>query len=89
MATFYTAPPQNIALHGDVWTLTLAEAKAVLPYLDIQEGSYWNTTVATPYHAAVQTKERMMHIYTYGVGSGELLHALYASGATIARESNP
>jgi hypothetical protein len=85
MATYMTIHPGNTALQTEIWTLTLAEAKAVLPTLDTQPGSYWYFTVAQPYRRARKDKATAVRVHTAGLSSGEFSNALAATRATIHR----
>lgn len=84
MATYTTSYPGNMALQQEVWTLTVAEAKAVLPLLDTHKGSYWESVVLKPLRRAVRAKAATVKVYTAGFSSGELSNRLYASGAYVS-----
>lgn len=84
MATYTTANPGNTALQTEVWTLTLAEAKAVLAALDTHKGSYWDAVVVQPTRRAQRAKAPSVRVYTAGFSTGELSNALYATGSTVS-----
>jgi hypothetical protein len=83
MATYTTSYPGNLALQQEVWTLTLAEAQAVLPALDTRPGSYWETVVAKPTRRAKRAKLETVRVYTAGFSTGEFSNALHATGSRI------
>ena len=83
MATMTTSYPGNLALEQHIWTLTLPEAKAMLPLLDTHTGSYWHENAMKPYLRAVRAKALTVRIYTAGFTTGEFSNVLYASGGTI------
>lgn len=84
MATYATQYPGNLTLQTEVWTLTLAEAKALTTVLPCQPGSYWDATLMRPYRRAQRAKAATVRIYTAGFSSGELSNALYASGGMLS-----
>jgi hypothetical protein len=85
MATYTKQYPGNTALQTEAWTLSLAEAAAVLPLLDVRKGTYWEASLLKPLRRAKRAKASAVRVYTAGFSTSELSNVLYASGATIQR----
>ena len=86
MATYRIQFPGNTALQTEIWTLALAEAKAVTGLLGCPKGSYWETTLAKPTRRATRQHAATVRVYTAGFSTSELSNALFAAGATINGE---
>ena len=78
MATYTTQFPGNTALQTEVWTLTIAEAKAASNALDTRIGSYWHTNLTKPLRRASRAKVATVTVYTAGFSTGELGNVLAA-----------
>lgn len=86
MATYRTTSPGNLQDQIAIWTLTPAEARAACTVLDCHAGSYWDATLAAPYRSAHRARATTVRVYTAGVRSGQLCHALCATGTSVAHE---
>jgi hypothetical protein len=88
MATYVTQSPGNTALQEEVWTLTLAEAKAVLNanLLDVRKGTYWESNFLKPYRRAARAKADTLRLYTAHFSTGELSNVLCNAGVMITHE---
>ena len=81
MATHTTQFPGNLAIRNEVWTLTLAEAKAAATLLDTRRGSYWEQALLKPLRRATRQHAATVRVDTAGFSTGELNTALYATGS--------
>lgn len=85
MATFYRSYPGNLALEEDVWTLSIAEAKAAATHLNVSRGTYWESVLLKPTRRAVRAKQATVRVYTAGFSTGELSNVLALDDASITR----
>lgn len=76
MATYITMHPGNMAIETQVWTLTIAEAKAVQAFLNVSKGSLWERRLVKPYRSAKRAKDETVTVYTSGFSGVELSNAL-------------
>lgn len=76
MATYTTQNAGNLAIQTEVWTLSIAEAKAAMRHLDCRKGTYWGNHLATPCRRAVRAKADHVRVYTAGFSTGELSNVL-------------
>ena len=83
MATYTVTSPGNTALQQEIWTLSLAEARALIAHFDCRPGTYWQATVKRPYALARCNAAQTVRVYTAGFSSGELSNALVAAGFKV------
>jgi len=76
MASYVTQHPGNLAIQTEVWTLSIAEAKAVQAFLDVHKGGFWERHLVKPYRQARRAKADFVKVYTAGFTSGEFSNAL-------------
>lgn len=84
MATYYIGNRGNSAIQQEVWNVTVAEAKAALPFLSTQKGSYWESVLLKPMRRAVRGKVETFKVYTAGFSTSEFSNALYNGDVTTS-----
>lgn len=77
MATYTISHPGNIAIQQEVWTMTLAEARAAATLLTTHVGSYWHENLVKPTNRAKRQKQATVRVYTAGFSTSELSNALF------------
>jgi hypothetical protein len=77
MATCTTQYPGNMALQTEVWTLTIAEAKAALAFLTVTKDSYFEAHLLKPMRRAARAKAQTVRVYTAHFSSSALAGALF------------
>ena len=89
-ATYRVLDEGNRAIQAEVWTVPLAEAKAIARHFksigEDRPGGYWRHHVCTPVRRAARAKRASVEVWTGGFTTPELANACAAAGVEYGRE---